>query len=216
MSREYWLSRWAENRIGFHKPEVNPLLKRFLPLIASPPGRVLVPLCGKTEDLIWLAAAGYDVTGVELSEIAARTFVSEHKLMVAEGEEPPFKVLRSGRIEFLAGSFFDFTPETRGRFDVIYDRAALIALPADLRPAYARKIQSLIAPNGHVLLITLEYNPQQMDGPPFNVPESEVRTLFPGYTIDKMDEQDNLEEEPHFKARGLAWMKEVVYHVRKI
>src|SRR5215467_3886884 len=156
MNREFWLSRWAENRIGFHKPDVNPLLTRFFPLIAKPPGRVLVPLCGKSEDLIWLAQSGYDVTGVELSDKAAEAFVSEHQLTVTVQDEPPFTVRRIGRIEFLTGDFFDLNSDVRGRFDAVYDRAALIAFPADRRTQYTRKMQSLIAPGGHVLLITLE------------------------------------------------------------
>ncbi len=32
--------------------------------------RVLVPLCGKTPDLLWLAEQGNEIVGVELSEIA--------------------------------------------------------------------------------------------------------------------------------------------------
>ena len=213
VNREYWLKRWIENRIGFHKTGVNPLLERFWPKVAAAPGRTLAPLCGKSADLMWLASRGHDVVGVELSESAARAFMSEQGLAATIADDPPFTMMRAGRITLLAGDFFDLTPNRIGRFDLIYDRAAIIALPADLRPAYARQLRSLLEPGGRMLLITLEYDQTQTDGPPFSVPESEVRALFVDLAIDRLHEHDCLDEEPRFKERGLKWMKEVVYHV---
>jgi thiopurine S-methyltransferase len=125
-------------------------------------------LCGKSLDLVWLADRGYHVVGVDLSEVAAKAFAAENKQ-------------HTDRIEYRVGDFFDVTPESIGKFDLIYDRAALIALPPNLRPKYAEKLQSLLAPSGRILLISLEYDPQQMQGPPFEVPESEIRTLFKGH-----------------------------------
>jgi len=214
MNRDYWIDRWKENRIGFHKAGVNPLLKRFWPRVAAAPGRTLVPLCGKSDDLAWIANCGHDVVGVDVSEIAARSFASEHGLEVTVVENPPFTTLRSGRITYLVGDFFDLTPTNAGRFDLVYDRAALIALPEDLRAAYARQLRSLLAPGAQIFLISLEYDPQQMSGPPHSVPESEVRMLFDGCTIEKLHEVDCLEDEPRFKERGLQWMKEIVYYIR--
>ena len=214
MNRDYWIDRWKENRIGFHKAGVNPLLKRFWPDVAAAPGRTLVPLCGKSDDLAWIANLGHDVVGVDVSEIAARSFASEHGLEVTVVENPPFTTLRSGHITYLVGDFFDLTPKNAGRFDLVYDRAALIALPEDLRAAYVRQLCSLLDPGAQILLISLEYDPQQMSGPPHSVPESEVRTLFAGYTIEKLQEVDCLEDEPRFKERGLQWMKEIVYYIR--
>jgi thiopurine S-methyltransferase len=83
VNTEYWLKRWNENRIGFHKDGVNPLLEQFLPLIAKQPGRTLVPLCGKSADLAWLVSRGHDVVGVDLSDIAARSFASEQEFRIA-------------------------------------------------------------------------------------------------------------------------------------
>src|SRR5258708_37195960 len=142
MNRDYWLNRWKENRIGFHKAGVNPLLERFWPRVAAA-GRTLVPLCGKSDDLAWIAGRGHDVVGVDLSEIAARAFASEHGLDATVVESPPFTALRAGHITYLVGDFFDLTPKNAGRFDLAYDRAALIAMPEDRRPAYTQKLLSL-------------------------------------------------------------------------
>jgi thiopurine S-methyltransferase len=95
----------------------------------------------------------------------------------------------------------------------VYDRAALIALPPDMRRRYAQQINSLLAIDGRALLISLEYDPEQMSGPPFTVSESEVRALFGERKIEKLHEHDCTEDEPQFKQRGVTWMNEVVYRL---
>jgi thiopurine S-methyltransferase len=214
MDREYWLNRWIENRTGFHMKGVNPLLERFWPQISLPEaGRTFVPLCGKSEDLRWLAERGHDVAGVDLSAIAAKAFFSEHGIVFDETVEPPFVVFRGKQIMFYVGDLFDFTPGIGGRFDLLYDRAALIALPPSMRPQYARQLRSLLVPQALGLLISLEYDTSNMDGPPFSVPESEVRTLFSDFQVDQLHEYDCLDDEPRLKDRGVRWMKEVVYRL---
>jgi len=214
MDREFWLSRWGENQTGFHVKGVNPLMLRFWPGVSETPSqRILVPLCGKSEDLRWLAERGHDVVGVELSLIAAKAFAAEQGIVFTETHEPPFTVLRNKKIAFYVGDFFDFTSTLAGRFDRFYDRAALIALPPETRPAYAGHLQSLVVEGAQGLLITVEYDPSQMHGPPFTVTEAEVRRLFKPFRCEKLLELDCLEQEPRFKARGLTWMKEVVYHL---
>jgi thiopurine S-methyltransferase len=214
MDRDYWLNRWIENRTGFHMKNVNPLLERFWPRIAaSGTGRVLVPLCGKSEDLRWLAERGHEVVGVDLSELAAKAFSAEQGIAFAETPEPPFTVFRSKQITYYAGDFLEFTTVIGGRFDLLYDRAALIALPPAMRPDYARQLRSLMAPAAHGLLISLEYDTSKMEGPPFSVPESEVVSLLQDLQIRKLHEYDCLDDEPRFKDRGVRWMKEVVYQL---
>jgi thiopurine S-methyltransferase len=216
MDSQYWINRWNVNQIGFHHDGVNPLLTRFWPAVAEaePPGRVLVPLCGKSEDLRWLAEQGHDVVGVELSLLAAKAFAAEQGLVLTETDEPPFTVLRGDKVTYYVGDVFDLTPQIAGRFDRLYDRAALIALPPETRPAYVRQVHSLLSGGARGLLIGLEYDPSQMHGPPFTVPEAELRRLFESFQCEKLLEYDCLEQEPHFKQRGLTWMKESAYSLR--
>jgi thiopurine S-methyltransferase len=213
MNNDFWLKRWSENRIGFHKAGVNPLLQQFLPQVSKTPGRTLAPLCGKSEDLAWLLAQGHQVVGVDISEIAAKAFASEQGIAMTASNEPPFTVFRAERISYYVGDFFNVTADRMGRFDLIYDRAALIALSRDKRPEYVQRLKSLLLSGGEILVISLEYDPNKMEGPPFAVTESEVRTLFKGMNVVKLHEFDCIEEEPRFKERGLDWMKEVVYRI---
>jgi len=212
MDREFWINRWNDNQIGFHVKGVNPLLTRYWSAVSSTAtGRVLVPLCGKSEDLRWLAERGHDVVGVEFSLIAAKAFAAEQGMTFIESHEPPFTVLRGEKVTFYVGDFFNVTPGIVGTFGLLYDRAALIALPPEVRPAYVEHLSRLFSKAGKALLIGLEYDPSQMHGPPFAVAEAEVRRLFKDLRCEKLLQYDCLESEPRFKARGVTWMKEVVY-----
>jgi thiopurine S-methyltransferase len=215
LDQQYWINRWVEGRIGFHLQGFNPLLERFWPEVAvAATGRVLVPFCGKSEDLRWLAERGHDVVGVDLSPIAAKAFAEEQGMEFSETQEPPFTVFRGERITFYAGDFFSLTPDVAGSFDLFYDRAAVIALPPTRRPAYAQHLQSLLTPGGRGLLISLEYDMSTTEGPPFTVTEHEIRTLFSKFQTEKLLDYDCLDSEPRFKERGVKWMRELVYAIR--
>lgn len=75
MHEDFWRARWSRNEIGFHLPEVNPWLLRHWPRASR--GRVLVPLCGKSLDMTWLAGQGLQILGVELMETAVQAFFAE-------------------------------------------------------------------------------------------------------------------------------------------
>ena len=86
MEPSFWLERWRENRIGFHEGHPNSYLERHRSELGAG-RRVLVPLCGKTEDLAYLASLGHHVVGIELAEAAARAFFVEHgAIYVADRE----------------------------------------------------------------------------------------------------------------------------------
>ncbi|MDT8904398.1 thiopurine S-methyltransferase [Pseudomonas sp. NFACC09-4] len=214
MEPEFWHKRWSTDQIGFHLPQVNPYLQGFWPLLGLERGsRVLVPLCGKTLDLVWLAHQGYPVLGVELSEKAITDFFQEHQLEPSVSEEGDFKVFRTGDIEIRCGDFFALKPGDVADCAALYDRAALIALPAPMRERYAGHLQALL-PEGAGLLITLDYNQEEMPGPPFSVGDEEVqRLLGKAWRLDVLQEQDVLGESWKFLQAGVKRLDERVYRI---
>lgn len=219
MEPEFWHQRWQQNQIGFHQGEINPYLRRYWhKLGVSAPARVLVPLCGKSLDLLWLLEQGYQVEGVELSELAVRAFFDEQGVTPQVTSRGGFQVWESGNLRLWCGDFFQLTASLVGRIDAVYDRAALIALPAPMRREYVQHIQNLAGAVPH-LLITLDYPQQQMDGPPFCVEQTEVQALFAErYTGTQAQEcVDVLSGTPRMQQRGLAHLNECVYllQVRK-
>lgn len=214
MEPEFWHKRWSTNQIGFHLPEVNPYLQRFWPQLGVEQGsRVLVPLCGKTLDLLWLAQQGYSVLGVELSEKAAADFFLEHQLEPSVSEEGAFKVFRAADIEIRCGDFFALSPEDVNDCTALYDRAALIALPGPMRERYAAHLQKIL-PQCVGLLITLDYAQDEMPGPPFSVGDDEVqRLLGEVWRLEVLQEQDVLGESWKFLQAGVKRLDERVYRV---
>jgi thiopurine S-methyltransferase len=152
-----WLKMWRNRQTDFHQHEVNPLLKRFWSgLQVDPESRVFVPLCGKSLDLAWLAAQGHQVVGVELSPVAAKAFFEENGLAPTRSRCGDFTAWSSGRITILCGDYFRLAQADLGPIDTVYDRAALTALPEDLRERYVAQLRSIVPPACTVFLLTVE------------------------------------------------------------
>lgn len=212
MDHAFWHQRWRDNLIGFHQEAVNPHLERHWERLGvKPDATVFVPLCGKSLDMVWLAER-YHVLGVELSPKAVEHFFQEQGLSPARSNDWPFMICEAEGVALYCGDFFALKPEHTAGIAAIYDRAALIALPPALRLRYADKLTGL-APAGTVmLLVTMEYEQAQMDGPPFSVESAEVETLFSdGWRIESLQHDSILEREPRFRERGLTRLAEHIY-----
>ncbi len=205
---EDWLSRWQEGRIGWHEAGGNAALRQYWPEVATG-ARVLVPLCGKTPDLLWLADQGLDVTGVELSKIAVHAFFEEAGLTIEVSEVDGLCWYRSSAplITIVCGDYFGFSDQP---FDALYDRASLIDLPPAMRPEYVRHTKSLLKPGAAQLLVTLEYDQDIVAGPPFSVQPDEVRRYWG--EIQCIDSSDCIESvPPKFRDGGLSEVIESVW-----
>jgi thiopurine S-methyltransferase len=175
MEASFWQARWAENKTAFHEGRVNAYLEQYGDRLH---GRVLVPLCGKAEDLAWLAGRGHDVVGIELVEDAVRQFFAEHGVEPEVAAQGAMRAYRAGTITLLAGDVFAVTAADVGAIASIYDRAALVALPRDLRDRYAAHLRAIAGGATRELLVSVEYEPGAHEGPPFSVDRTEVLERF--------------------------------------
>lgn len=214
MQEAFWQKRWQNNQIGFHATEVNPFLRRYWQSLAPADGaRVLVPLCGKSLDMVWLAERGHRVIGVELAQTAAEAFFSEQGVQATIGQEGAFRVYRHGLIELYCGDFFALGSDQLADCALFYDRAALIALPPEMRERYVRHLQRLLPEGSQGLLVTLDYDQALMNGPPFCVSDGEVRGWSASiWDSQLLESQDAIEE--RFSDRGLTSLDERVYRLR--
>lgn len=183
MERAFWESRWTEGKIGFHEGRPNTYLERHHDRLGSSP-RVLVPMCGKTEDIAFLASRGHEVIGVELIESAVQTFFAEHGILPAVAQRGKLVGYAAPPITIYAGDIFDATLDVIGSIDGIYDRAALVALPEDVRRRYVDHLRGLAGKGKRVLIVTFEYDQSKMAGPPFSVEEAELRMLYDGCEVE--------------------------------
>jgi thiopurine S-methyltransferase len=217
MHIDFWKQRWADQQIGFHLDQVNTNLAQYWSEIAVDQGQqVLVPLCGKSLDMVWLAAQGCQVMGVECSEQALQQFIEEQQLAATTSQQDAFILHQAGDIQLLQGDFFKLNDTLLESVSAVYDRASLIALPAEMRTQYVELLQHNLPQSVSILLVTLDYDQALMQGPPFAVSHNEVERLYqPSFDVCLLDERDVLDESPRFRERGLNHMLERVYKITR-
>jgi thiopurine S-methyltransferase len=213
MDPHFWRERWQSGKTAFHQAQVNADLEAFWPHLQCPPtATVFVPLSGKSVDMVWLRAQGHRVIGIELSELAVASFFEAQDLQPVTEPSAALQCWRADGYELYVGDFFDLAAAPLARVHAVYDRAALIALPAPLRIRYAQHLSALVPAGCKMLLLTMDYPQQQMAGPPFAVAESEVRALFEReFSVRMLATRDALHEEPRFQQRGLQSRYEQAY-----
>lgn len=204
MEQSFWQGRWDAGQIGFHEGKENRFLARHADVLGAAGSSVLVPLAGKSRDVDALLARGHRVTAVELIERAVHAFFEERGQTPATSREAHREVHTLGALTFIRGDVFDVRGEV---FDAVWDRAALIALPADLRARYAKLVTDVVRPGGVVLLVTLEHDAGS--GPPFEVTAEEVRALYAGaFEITELADEDVLADNPNLAQKGAARVRE--------
>lgn len=178
MDPSFWHQRWEMNEIGFHEGKPNPLLvKHFHELSVAKGRRIFVPLCGKTQDISWLLSRGYRVAGAELSQLAIE------QLFIELGMQPEIATVGSveqwsaNNLDIFVGDIFAVSAKMLGSVDAVYDRAALVALPEDMRNRYTAHLME-IANKSPQLVISYEYDQSLMEGPPFSVNNEEVHRHY--------------------------------------
>ncbi|NOT98519.1 MAG: thiopurine S-methyltransferase [Sideroxydans sp.] len=213
MKKDFWLERWEHEEIGFHQGEVNPHLRQYWPTLnLTPNSEVFVPLCGKSIDMLWLRKQGHSVLGVELSDIAVQAFFKENGCTPNQVTHKIFHACEADNIRILCGDFFDLNKDDLAKVTAVYDRAAMIALPPEMRERYVNHLVSIVPPATKILLITFDYAQAEMSGPPFSVSADEVESLYGKHAeVRLLAELDVLAQNPRFQERELSRLKEKTY-----
>lgn len=209
---EFWHNRWISQQTGWHRAEFNDLLvKHWSSIGAAAQGEVLVPLCGKSLDMVWLAEQGHTIVGLEMVKQAVETFFQERGLNPELTEHDHYTSHAHPPFTLLHGNVFELKPKTV-QAEAWYDRAAMIALPVESREAYVAQLRQQTKPGAVGLLITFAYPQEQMQGPPFSLQDEHVLQLFSvGFEVECLETRE-LEDE---KERGLSSLSTSVFRIRK-
>jgi thiopurine S-methyltransferase len=215
MEKEFWLDRWQEHKIGFHREDYNPQLVKYLSKLSLKQGdTIFVPLCGKTLDMVYALEQGYKVIGVELSSIAVKEFFAENNIAFERTKNEDFDIYRGldKDITLYCGDLFQLTDIV---FDAIYDRASVIALPPQMRERYFNYMMQVTPSQTPTLMITLEYDQSKIDGPPFSVTQNELtEKMDVNYQLELLETQE-LEPMPRFQEAGLSVVYQKTYlHIK--
>lgn len=178
MKYDFWQNRWDTNDIGFHEGRFNHCLVEFFPQLKLPSGAtVFVPLCGKSRDIAWLLAQSYQVVAVEFVESAVQQLFAELEVNPEISVVDGIKCYQYQSIKIFVGDFFELSDKHLGKVDAVYDRAALVALDAEVRRRYAAHLLS-ITQQAPQLLQVWEYQQNLMPGPPFSVNNEEISAHY--------------------------------------
>lgn len=215
---QYWIERWQESQIGFHLSETHPgLLRWFSHSQVLEQSKVFVPLCGKSLDMIWLLQQDCQVIGVEVSQLAVDAFMQEQTLSPKKTLLPDFSLWHVDNLQIYCGDFFRLSANALSGVSHVYDRAALVALDKPLRQQYIEHLLTIIPENCSIFLITVDYDPSEMSGPPFAIPDTEVHEYFSGhFIINKLSEENVLPTHQHFADKGLSSLTERIYRLSPI
>ena len=194
--------------------QASPWIRRFTPLIPAG-ASVLDVACGQGRHMRWLAEQGHAVLGVELSPVAVQQFFAEHGWQPRCHESRHGRHYSAGAIELICGDAFGLDAEFLADCSAVFDRAALIALPPALRQRYAGELQARLPAGCRGLLITLEYPQAERDGPPFSVPEQEVRSIYSSdWRIDLLERRPIPPDHPGFVG-GVSRVDTAVYGLHR-
>ena len=217
MNPEFWQERWQDKRIGFNQPKVNPLLIKYFPHLNLPrDSRVFAPLCGKSIDMLWLAEQGYEVVGVELVESAVQEFFAEQNILPTVNEHVNYSAIKCYQGQFKGqtitlwvADIFALAATDIGSIDAVYDRAALIAMPPNMRVKYSEQVTTL-SNNALQLLLTLNYDQSEWAGPPFSISHEQVQQYYSHhYQITELKgESSILNANPDMAVTEHVWLLE--------
>ncbi|KPL88859.1 class I SAM-dependent methyltransferase [Herpetosiphon geysericola] len=176
MEATFWINSWQQggSATSFHRRDIHPYLEHFATPEFLQGKRVLVPLCGKTNDLRWFSHHAAEVIGVELVTTAIEQFFAEQEL---DYVQPNPTTYVSGNITILNRDVLSLTTADVGKIDLVYDRAALVALPHEMRTHYRATIDQILPVGGQQMIITLEYAPT-MATPPFSITPTEIEFYY--------------------------------------
>ena len=178
MDPTFWHDRWAANETGFHQADANPHLVQHLAQLALPQSaRVFVPLCGKTLDIAWLLSQGFRVVAAELSRTAIEQLFAGLACTPQIESVGNLEHFSFDQLDLYVGNIFDLTADLLGPTGAVYDRAALVALPPEMRTKYTQHLMSITS-RAPQLLISFEYDQTVMEGPPFSVTAEEIRRHY--------------------------------------
>ncbi|WP_251359298.1 thiopurine S-methyltransferase [Kangiella sp. TOML190] len=213
MDFEFWDNCWHKDSQPFHVSRVHPLLKTTLPLL-DPYSPVLVPLSGKSLDLIYLSEQGYASTAIEFNPKAVTEFITSSGIAFSKTATDDTTVYNSDNIELWLADFFAVTTSDIGQFEQVFDRAAYIALPETMRADYAKHLISLLKSNAQIFMVTMDYPQHQMSGPPFYVDQQELAEHFAGAKISEKARHSLMDNHPRWKELGLDYLDEVLYQIQ--
>jgi hypothetical protein len=189
----YWQARYDEGQTGWDRGDPSPALLRWLAAGDLRPCRILVPGCGRGHEVVALAKAGFDVTGVDFAPAAVEAVRGR---LAGEGLVA----------DIVASDLFAYRPERP--FAAIYEQTCLCALPPQRWAEYEQRLAMWLEPGGRLCAAFMQTD--SPDGPPFACRSDAMRRLF---GAERWEWPERLEPQPH--PMGLVELTGVLRRTRE-
>ncbi|KAK3761932.1 hypothetical protein RRG08_065146 [Elysia crispata] len=202
----YWDHAYQTGRTRWHREQVHAILVNHYDKL-NPDGKVrkvLVTMCGMSEDMNWLADRGLQVVGVDLSLQALTSFMSRDGWKWTEcpapklGPDAKLFTRDDGKIKLYCGDVLNFSSDLEGNFSAIYDCSSIHNLAKSSRERMAHILKEVLTPHGRILLDAVEYDLKMLElddlnidapvPPPYSITLEDMRNLFePECSIDLVE-----------------------------
>lgn len=215
MEHKFWHKKWEKNEIGFHLDSYNPILtKHWIDFKSnfSKLGSVLIPLCGKSKDILFFSDMGLKVTGVELSEDAIIAFFKENNLAynVSIVNNSKLYSCLEKDIQIFNCDILTLSHKDLGKVEMIYDRASIVALPQKIRTDYVKWIHEIKNNETKVFMNVFEFDAP--NGPPFSITLSDIKNYFSdSFTVTLIESIDIEAHKIQIHKNDISWLKSQIY-----
>ena len=116
----------------------------------------------------------------------------------------------------LEGNFFDLSAEQVAHCGALFDRAALVALPPEMRQRYVQHLGQILKSGTTILLVVTDYPQQEQRPPPFAVNEEEVQRLYQDqFEVERLHSEDLSSAQDPLSKRGVTTLVEHIYRITK-
>ncbi|OBX22450.1 MULTISPECIES: methyltransferase domain-containing protein [Bizionia] len=163
LSETFWDSRYQNQDIGWDLGEVSLPIKTYIDQLKDTSLKILIPGAGNSYEAEYLFLNGFkNVCIADLSKTALDNFKNRVPSFPDEN--------------LLHINVFDM----KETFDIIIEQTFFCALNPNLREAYAKKMHSLLNPNGKLVGLLFD-KPLFTERPPFGGSKAEYVTYFKSY-----------------------------------
>ena len=191
MPRSDWNDRYVTGDIPWDTGEPLDYLVDFVRSRPVPPGRALDVGCGTGTNSIWLARQGFDVLGVDLSDIA----IGRAREKLGDSDVP----CRFAALDILSD------PVPGGPFDFVFDVGCFhIFDESEERALFAERVAAVLDQDGFWLsLIGSTEGPERDHGPPRRSLRDVVNAIEPSLEIIEIRSTDF---RAHLPTPAAAWV----------
>lgn len=168
-TKEFWEQRFAEGSTPWDRGASSPQLGKWLRSEALRPCRILVPGCGTGYEVVELALAGFEVTGLDYSD---RAIARAHRNLQDAGVDATL----------VQADALEWQPDRS--FDAAYEQTCLCALYPDHWQRYAEQLHRWVAPGGRLFALFVQLLREGaaegfVQGPPYHCDINAMRALLP-------------------------------------